>query len=68
MCQIINLCRNLLLPAVIRSTSCEIRQKLTIGHISGANLLNADHLLILDVEHQVPVVLLLLDVIIFDFH
>ena len=57
-----------LLPAVLIAGSLEVGQEAAVRGVPAAHLLHADHLLVLDVEHEVAVGLLLLDVIVFDFH
>ena len=55
-------------PAVIRTTGRELSKELAVVAVSAPHLLHADHLLILDVEHKVPVALLLFNVIKLHLH
>ena len=57
-----------MLPAVIRPAGRKLGKELTVGAVPAPDLLHADHLLVLDVEHQVPVVLLLFNVIKLHLH
>ena len=55
-------------PAVIRTTGRELSKELAVVAVSAPHLLHADHLLVLYVEHEVAVGLLLLDIIVLEFH
>ena len=57
-----------ILPAVLVPCSLQVSEEAAVGSVPGPDLLHTDHLLVLDVEHEVAVGLLLLDIIVLDFH
>ena len=55
-------------PAVIRTTGRELSKELAVVAVPAPHLLHADHFLVLDVEHKVPMALLLFNVIKLHLH